>query len=964
MTILLVAALLFSYPFGPSSKDVNPRDLTRRYEQAFQSGGSRWKEGNFEGAERLLETALELAREMKDAEKEVGCLLLLGRSSWVLGQMDRSEKFYSEALSDARKANLEREEELSRLALEIGKLYSQGQAELYNGRYEKSIAAFQAALELARKIGSREHVLKCLRQLSLVFWAQPDLENFLAVNKNSLEIAQELSDRREKAKALISLGTYYLTKGDYTRALDSYSEALETSRDAGNKRDESLCLQNLGLILAQLGFYERSLNCFLEAYGIDRQLGKPGFLPQNMINLGESFRNKWLSLSNWEDLDQALDYFTEALEWGKQNGDEQTELRALNNIGNIHLHFKKYFSARSYFRRSQKIAAEAQDIEALLEVSNNLGICYFNTDHIKEAETCFQAALDKGRSVGRDKILWETLFYLGRCCEKKGKLEKALNYYNDSMSAIEHIRTRILAEHHKVGFMRDKFKVYEAVINLLYRSGFKDGTSPKAEEIFYAVERAKARAFLETLSDTGGGLRSQWGPSLEREERDISGRIAAVVQEMARGDLPQGRRADLQKTLKNLEDEYINFISRIRSKEPGLAGVAFPLPIRVKEVQESLLDEKTAILEYFLGEENSLLFLVTQKKLDVFHLPPRREIEHSIDGYVKLLSGPPKEEWSGFLAARRLSRDLLLPALNILPPSVERIIFIPDGPLWHLPFDTLAFSPTDSPAGEDFLISRYPISYAPSCSSLLLLRDRKKKDRQAHNLLAFGNPVPPPETSPGGKRKISIANILRETYETQGIDFSTLPQSDREIREISRFFSRDGRTIFLHKEASEAMIKRLPLEDYPVVHFACHAFIDEKVPYRSALILSSDGISLEDGFLQVREIANLRLAAELVVLSACETGQGRLEQGEGVLGLSRIFFYSGARSVVSTLWKIGDKATAMFMRQFYFHLSQGLDKAQAMRLAKLRLLKSEYSHPFYWAPFELHGECLSALDLH
>jgi CHAT domain-containing protein len=245
----------------------------------------------------------------------------------------------------------------------------------------------------------------------------------------------------------------------------------------------------------------------------------------------------------------------------------------------------------------------------------------------------------------------------------------------------------------------------------------------------------------------------------------------------------------------------------------------------------------------------------------------------------------------------------------------------------------------------------------------LFLKERKRKDRYVRNLLAFGSPVPPPGRKADGQKRVSLANILRETYEGQGFDLSSLPQTDREIKEISSFFSKNSRTVCRRREASKDMLKSISLEDYQIIHFACHAFIDEKIPYRSALVLSWDERSREEGFLQVREIANLRLAAELVVLSACETGRGQIEKGEGILGLTRSLFNSGARSVVSTLWKIGDSATAVFMRDFYDYLSRGNDKAQALRLAKLALLKSKYSHPFYWAPFVLHGESSSRLDV-
>jgi CHAT domain-containing protein len=963
MAILWAIALFLFPPLVRESAEAGPGDLAKRYEQAFRAGEARWKEGNFLGAEQWMATALDLARAMDDGGKGIKCRMLLGRLCWALRRIEDSERYYSEALEAARKSGQPKEAEESRLALDLGKLYTRGQAELQAGQYERSIATFQTALGLAEKIGSREHELKCLSQLSAAHWARHDLKKFLSVNLSSLEIAQALNDRAEKFKATSNIGFYHLQLNDYSRALDFYSDALSISKDLRNSQQQSLCLQNIGLILSLLGLYERSFDYLLEAYEIERQSENPIFLAQNIINLGVSFRNKWLALSDKGDLLHALSYFTDALDWGRRNGDEVTELKALNNMGTIHLYLGKYHTARNYFRLSQRITADAQEFEAGMEILNNLGISFLNTGSIDEAKACFQAALEKGKSIGKDKALWDTLFYLGRCYEETGAGEQALESYGASMDAIEHIESQIISDYYKVGFMKDKLRVYEAVIDHLWGQGKGVESPGQVEEIFHTMERAKARAFLEALGEDKGDFRSRLHPSLEKEEREISDRISAAMHEMAQRDLSSNRRAELQQTLKRGEEEYIQLISRIRTEEPDLANAAFPLPLRLDEVQKRLLDERTAILEYFLGEENSLLFLITREKRDVFALPPRSEIELSIDGFVKLLSTPPEEEWSGGAAAKRLSRQLLSPALHALPPSIERLIVIPDGPLWHLPFDALELFPEDPSTPGPFLLSKYAVSYVPSCSALSVLLERKVKRGQAPRLLAFGDPRLPRTKNSAGKEKISVANILREIYEGQGFDFSSLPQSRREIREVARYFPKKARTICLREEASEARIKSLPLVDFPIIHFACHGFVDEKMPYRSSLVLSPDAPSGEDGFLQVREISHLRLAAELVVLSACETGRGRVEQGEGILGLSRGFFYSGARSVVSTLWKIGDRATALFMRYFYFSLSQGADKAQALRSAKLRLLESKYSHPFYWAPFELHGEPFSRLDL-
>ena len=903
-----------------------------------------------------FDAARKLAQKMRDPEKEVNGTVLLGKLCWALGRPEDSQKFYADALTAASKLGLKKDMEEARTALKILELYSQGKADRFARRYEKSIQNFNTAIQLARQAGSKEHEAKCLRQLSLAFWDKQDAESFLSLNRRALEIARELKDQGLQAKSLINIGLYYLKLNEYSRALDFYSDAMDLSRNSQNKEDESACLKNISLILMNLGMYERSLDYLQAACDIDRQLGNTNFLSQNMNTLGEAFRNLGLIFSNKEDLSKALRYFTEALDLARRNRDQNMESIATNNIGNIHLDLENYATALNYLRPALEATEKARDGEAQVEILTNMGVCSLKTGNFQQAQQYFQKALERGDKAGADKLLWEPLFYLGKCQENKEAYGLALDCYRESIAAIDHIRSHILEDFHKVGFGKNKTKVYESLISLLYRLNKNEATGEGPEEIFSVVEKAKARAFLESLGELEYDFRSRLNVPLKKKEGEISTRISSLLQEMSQGGLSRSRMAGLQDELKQSEDEYLSLIARMRTEAPEVADIISPLPVVVEQVQEQLLDEKTAILEYFLGDGQSLLFSLTKKGFTVFPLPPKEELEKSIYAYTKLLSDPPKGTWKGRLAAERLSRVLLSAALKTLPASVERLVIIPDGLLYYLPFETLAFLPQGQSSGEDFLISKYDVSYAPSCSALLLLNGRKKKERYPKTLLALGNPLYPSDSSLSGKRKISLAGVMKETYKGQGFDFSSLAQSKQEIKEISRLFGKNDRDVYLGKEAGEETVKKIRLGDYQIIHFACHGFLDEKMPFRSALVLSSAEDDKEDGFLQAREIANLHLAAELVVLSACQTGRGYMEKGEGILGLTRTFFYAGARSVVSTLWEIGDKATAEFMGQFYHQLSRKKDKAQALRLAKLGLLKTKYAHPFYWASFVLHGE--------
>jgi CHAT domain-containing protein len=270
---------------------------------------------------------------------------------------------------------------------------------------------------------------------------------------------------------------------------------------------------------------------------------------------------------------------------------------------------------------------------------------------------------------------------------------------------------------------------------------------------------------------------------------------------------------------------------------------------------------------------------------------------------------------------------------------------------------------TEAKNSFEYLINKYQVSYMPSVSALMLIQTKNKENGVFKGLLAFGDPIFQFKKKMSSINK-GLDNILPETYLTQGFTFSSLPYSKKEVTIISKYFSKDRRFIYLGKDANKDNLKAKSNDNYQIIHFACHSYLDEQQPIRSALVLSQDGDGLNDGILQVRELYNMKLNANMVILSACQTGKGALEKGEGFLGLQRVFFYSGARSVLSTLWSVNDKSTAFFMEKYYGYLAEGYSKASALRLTKQKMINSKYSHPYYWASFVLNGESDSKIIFH
>jgi CHAT domain-containing protein len=949
---------------GVGGREEGQQSMLRRFRECLENGDSRHREGYFREAILLYSEARDLAQKMDDPEKEVRCLMLLGKMSWAAGLTEESHRFYFEALEGARGNSLMEEIVECRAALRIGELYTEGKANRQARQTDISVRNFKTAIELAVQSGIREFELKCLRQLGIAQFEGGDMAASLATNEEALRIARELNDRREQVKCLLNIGVFHLGAKDYTKALNCFSDGLELSRAIGASQDESNCLRNIGLILMDLGFIERALDNLLAAQEIDQRAGPAFFLPQRAANLGVAMRNKALVLGTKEDLYRAYDCLSGSLELARESGDKRTEFLSLNTLGNVCLDLMKYSSAFHYFESSIAVSEGDPDPLSMMEILTNKGICHLELGDAQTAANLFNEALALGNRFGREQILWEPLFYLGRCHEKAGSPQRALACYRSSVEAIEHIRSQIVVEDYRVGFGREKLKVYGALTALLSDLAAAGALPGGEEEVFLTVEKAKARAFLESLGDLKNDLRGGPPAPRQKKERDISSRITEIIGELSRKDLSGDEKRRLREELRLQEDEYLRLVSRMRAETPEAAEIIFPLPIRLEQVQKFLPDERTAVLEYFMAAGRSYLFLITKKEFTSLRLVSPEEIDNSLQAYVNLLSQYPKGGWEGDLAAAHLARVVLFPALRLLPSSIEHLIIIPDGSLCYLPFETLPPLPSEGPPRSDFLISRYSISYAPSSSALLSLQRKNMTPEYRKDFLAFGNPDYSPDIAGGKTKRREVSGIMKDIYEDHGFHLSSLGQSEKEIRRISGRFSENRKDIYLEKDAREDVLKNIPLEDYQVIHFACHAFLDDRVPFRSGLFLSLRGSGLEDGFVQSREIASLRLNAALVVLSACQTSRGYLEKGEGAMGLTRVFFYSGTRSVISTLWEIEDRAAAEFMGYFYGFLSRGETLSQALRSAKLRMLESRYAHPFYWAAFILNGEPFSRIAFH
>ncbi len=910
-----------------------------------------------------LEKALDIALKMADKRKQCEALSQLGLLYWNRGKMSESSSYYEDSSKLALKLNLNDKYIKCQTALSIYSLYEEGKDFRYAGQYEKSIDSFKKAINLSGKLGSQEHKLKCLRQMSLTYRYQNKLDEFKLSSEEALELAKKLNHEIEKARCLINLGNYYNVLNNYSEALRYYEQALAIPKIT--RKNQLDCLTNLGVIYKQLGEYEKALENYKKVLEIDRELLNDAEITMDLNNIGEAFRMKGLLSNNIKDFHEAIDHFEASLELIKDilkrpenNVDKQTKSLALrtqvkvlnnigtvfNDIGNLTEKREYYYDALYNFQSSYKKSNEIKDFAVMGMALTNMAIVNRNLENYEESTQLFEQSIDFALKIGGEQILWEAYLEFARVYEQQKKYDKAIENYKASIETTEKIRSRIVLEELKAKFLgTDKrIEAYHCLINLLVTLYHDEGKNEYASEAFDYLERAKARAFLDSLELSRVDISEDIDAELVNREKELEKNITSVWSKLTSSELTPENRNNLREELKNYENESDSLKREIRKVSPAYANLKYPEIITLDETQKNLLDTKTAIFAYSVGQEESYAFVITKNDLKIFHLPRRENIQNQVKDYLRTISDKDNQN---FALGHELFDHLVLPGLG---KNIKNIIFVPDDALHFLPFEAL----TTNNESKSWLIKDYQIAYAPSISSLREIIERKKSNKRKPrlDLLAFGDPSF--ELLEAGENG---GDIFQEIFPSGSFDLYRLEFSGIEIDRISSLFKK--KNIFRRKEASEDQLKNHNLEEYKIIHFATHSIIHEKIPDRSSIVFTLDEDPAEDGFFRMGEIYNTKLSADLVTLSSCQTGLGEFIHGEGIEGINRAFFYAGASSVLMSLWAVNDQASCQLMERFYVHLRSSESIKNALRKAKLELIESDaLSHPYYWAGFIASGK--------
>lgn len=939
-----------------------PDSFIQSLSQWIAIGEFQKKNGNFAAAAEAFQRAEAEAGWLGRDKDRIASRMALGVIYWDLGELGKSREYYEYAKSLAERTKSADDREKCQTALDIDRLYQKGKEFNASRNFSESIACFEQAVAHARKLGSLDHEAKCLRLMSIVYLDKSDFNSFLELNKRALRIYQIKNNNRESAYCLQNIGIYYRWKSDLPNAIKYILESLSIHQMFRLPADEADCLFLLGALFSDMGNFNKAIDYYLGAEKIRQRLSSFENRCAFYLNMGVLYRRRAEAFGSRRDLETALSYYDQALGIARQSDDKKEECLLLNNIGFALIKLGKFPDAFRMLQSGYAKALPLNDPELMLSLLSNLGHTLIAQGKIQEAMLSYEKAIYSWGQATKSQYGWEAYWGLGQCYEKLGKYKEAEALYKNSIALVKQTGDQLGLESDKTGFIRNKYIVHESLINLYYEQFRTHPDSAFLNKVFESIEKAKAQTFIENVQRSALPNEIQGTSRARRDEMTLSSRISSLMRVLSRSEAPAERMEDLWAELAQQEERY----ARLRESDMPRNRRGFCVdPVSVDRIRKFLNKRKSAVLEYFMGKDCSYLSFLSGSSFAVYPLPAKSVIEDSVKLYIKMISSFPRNNAFRIQSASsRLFRELLFPLDHLNPGEIESLVIVPDGLLYYLPFETLTRNVNQGSNPGRLLLEDFNVSYAPSATALVGISSSEHKGHANKDLLAVGSPIYGPAAPPGRALGQTPGGILREAFLDQGFSFCPLPFTRAEIQGITHPLRKDKVSVLLGAQASEEAIKTSNLTDYQAIHFACHSFLDERYPLRSSLVLSQNGEGNEDGFLQAREIGELRTNAELVVLSSCQTGRGCLEKGEGPLGLPRVFFYAGAKSVVSALWSINDESTSLFMKSFYAGLRRGLSKSRALRKAKLDMMKTKYSHPFYWAAFVLNGDYYSGVEFH
>lgn len=906
--------------------------------------------GNTPAALRILDKAAKLERRMSTISSKT-----LGRMAFAHVRLGHTDKALS--LSDrAVRQSLDRDRDSRAWAL-----YYRGMILYEIGEYRKAVPVFEEALG---------------------YWT-------------------EKTDARGRSRVLIELSYGYMTSGDFVRAMTTADEAIILAKNAGDLQLRVLATNAFGIMKSRLGKKQEALRIFLQ---VEREF------PEGVNSLEKGGLYNYLAklYSDFDQLELAQSYHLKALAIYRQEKNLFAELYTLPRLGLISYTKGDDAAGNEYFKRGFDLAERLKNKWHLALLHQDLGQVYMSRDD-KKAKHHNTLALRTFEELGLRQQYSMVLNRLGQLDLQAGDtrsardhFEKAILYAREASNkssesyalhglaevdnaegafanALARIKESIkVAEtlHEDLGnagLRRTYFSSitdrYELLVNLLMSSQPEGRTYESHVEAATAVDRQRARYLLEAMRYSLSGSGSLNGSGSEEPKAKLAELTALLdlktsfLAKLLADHAGKEEISTVEVEILELEQQIDQERLKLQQMYPLYSAFLQPDSLQYPALDSALFDEKTVLLQFFLGKRGSYVWVVDRESVHAYQLPSRTQIEERVERLRSMYSNHRSIDESvddPMIEAKRLSWELFGQVADKI--RGKRLLIIPDGRLQYFPLGALPWPEADS--DEPILVTN-EVTYAPSASVLQLIRDQRPKEPPRKDLLVFADPV----FSGDDARLKGVdveAGVITSFFGTlrsgQSIDkLARLYESEEEAKAITRTVGGFSSDLRLGFAANREALLHADLADYKMLHFATHGVVEENRPELSGMVLSlydAAGKQQSGGLIRLQDVSAMNLKSDLVVLSACETGIGKEVRGEGLLSLTNAFLQAGSKTVVSSLWKVDDSATRELMTELYRGMAQEeLSVSAALRQAQLKLYADpRYRSPFYWAAFTIHGD--------
>lgn len=739
---------------------------------------------------------------------------------------------------------------------------------------------------------------------------------------------------RARANIWTQIAWLHVSAGAHEDALASFREALASSRTAGDRQLEASTIGFIGLVHQFLGQLDVALDYNRRALAIATELGDRKLQGVIYYQLG------WISFLN-HDYDAALRLYGESLSARRETADANGEGLTLLHLGMTQTSLGNYEKALEYERTALPLLRAHGSGHTEADALDHIGVALTFLHRPEEAITNHERALEIRESIGARWSEAFTLSSLARAQHELGRVADAAASMARLIAMIEAGRRNLSTQRFRASLLSGVWGHYARYIGLLMEL-HDEATALGASEL------ARARMTLDAVQEGLARSDSSGAGSLFVREKTLREAVEHMQQRNDRGENAAG--------LDVLKAELRDVESNIAAAFPKLEAARNAEPLTAVQIQSELLDDETALVEYFLGPEKSFVWVVTKTAITSRELPPRTKIESAVVRFRDLLAGG--DQRSKRRDLEKAGSDLSSIIVEPLPIAVgiRRLVIVPDGPLFYVPFAAL-------PAHGRLLLDDYEISMAPSASALALLRrSAQARPRSEAEVVVFADPVfradDPRVTGHPAASAAPDPELTRSVTDTGLRDLQRLTATRAEAETIIRL-SRGVTWKALDFEANRDNIMRTNLSRYRLMHLATHALVNTRQPNLSGIVLSlvdKTGRPV-NGFVRVHDLYRLNGAPEMVVLSACRTAIGKELRGEGIVGLVNGFMHAGTARIVASYWSVKDRATAELMARFYDgFLRDGLTPAAALRRAQKSMrATAQWNSPSHWAAFALYG---------